>query len=101
MNRRTFAFGTLFAIGLVTAEASNAELLTPWEKFCLNTNKPGQDLANCLDGLPSGGGRNKVLLPQPKPHNIPCTTGQSGRPGVSTRRSCEDMPRRSNGGSAS
>lgn len=54
------AAGTMIAMGL-TGPAS-AEL-TPWEKFCLHTSKPGQDLANCLDGLPSGGGgRNKVLV---------------------------------------
>ena len=61
-NRRLVAFGTLLAVGLISAGPAAAEL-TPWEKFCLMTSKPGQDLANCLDGLPSGGGRNKVAAP--------------------------------------
>jgi hypothetical protein len=64
INRRLVAFGTLFAVGLISVGPATAELLTPWEKFCLNTSKPGQDLANCLDGLPSGGGRNKVVAPR-------------------------------------
>ena len=70
MNRRTFALGTMIVAGLVTAGPAKAELLTPWEKFCLNTSKPGQDLANCLDGLPSGGTANKVVTPRSKPSVI-------------------------------
>ena len=66
MSRRTFALGILIVAGLVTAGPANAELLKPWEKFCLNTSKPGQDLANCLDGLPSGGAANKVVASRPK-----------------------------------
>ena len=62
-NHRLVAFGTLFAVGLIAAGPAAAEL-SPWEKFCLNTSKPGQDLANCLDGLPSGGGPNRVAAPR-------------------------------------
>ena len=67
MNRRIVAIATLIAAGLVTAGPAAAELLTPWEKFCLNTSKPGQDLANCLDGLTYGGAANKVVTPRSKP----------------------------------
>ena len=26
--------------------------LDPWEKFCLLTSKPGEELGRCLDGVP-------------------------------------------------
>jgi hypothetical protein len=42
--------------------AAAGDPLSPWEKFCLNTSAPGQALANCLDGLPSRGGKNKKLV---------------------------------------
>ena len=61
MNRRFFALGAMVAVGMIATAGPAAADLTPWEKFCLMTSKPGQDLANCLDGLPSGGGRNKTL----------------------------------------
>jgi hypothetical protein len=68
MNRRLFALGAVAAL-VMTAGPAAADL-TPWEKFCLLTSKPGKDLANCLDGLPSGGGRNKTLTaPSGKPHH--------------------------------
>lgn len=47
------AAASLLAVGFSTTGA-RADL-TPWEKFCLHTAKPGKDLGNCLDGLPSQG----------------------------------------------
>ncbi len=54
------AAGAMIATGL-TGPAS-ADPLSPWEKFCLTTSAPGKDLGNCLDGLPSRGGRNNILV---------------------------------------
>jgi hypothetical protein len=52
------AAGTTIAMGITGPAFAE---LTPWEKFCLNTAKP-KDLGRCLDGLPSGGGRNNILV---------------------------------------
>jgi hypothetical protein len=81
INRRLVAFGTLLAVGLISAGPAAAEL-TPWEKFCLKTSKPGKDIANCLDGLPSGGGQNKVAAPR-----------GSSRPGVLVKTRNHNGPR--------
>jgi len=58
------AVGAIVAIGatVITGPAAAGDPLSAWEKFCLRTSSPGQDLANCLDGLPSRGGRNNVLV---------------------------------------
>lgn len=29
-----------------------ADILTPWEKFCLLTSEPGDDIDRCLNGQP-------------------------------------------------
>lgn len=62
------------AAGFTFPGTARAEL-TPWEYFCLVTSDPGQDLADCLDGVPSksksksgafvapGGGKGKTVAP--------------------------------------
>ncbi|MDJ0631512.1 MAG: hypothetical protein QNJ44_24890 [Rhodobacter sp.] len=52
--KRTIATLTAIAVtaSLLGAMPAAADL-TPWEKFCLMNSKPGKDLDNCLNGLPS------------------------------------------------
>ena len=46
--------GAIVGVGLnvSTAQASSSGDLSPWEMFCFLTSKDGQDLADCLNGLP-------------------------------------------------
>ena len=59
----TAVTGALLALAVSLATPAAAEL-SPWEKFCLLNAKPGQDTANCLNGLPSRGGKGKTVLTQ-------------------------------------
>ena len=86
------AAGALLALGsVVSVNSAAADPLSPWEKFCLNTQAPGQALGNCLDGLPSSSGpsllRGLVIL---KPHDgfaapTPAPTGQPLAPRMTLR----------------
>lgn len=82
----TAAVGALLALGMLSATVpAAADPLSPWEKFCLHTSAPGKALGNCLDGLPSRGGRAIIGTPGPR------------RSGIATRTSSRFMavPRRS------
>jgi hypothetical protein len=60
-SSRLFAAAAGAAISIVMVGPAAAEL-TPWQKFCLKTKAPGEEIARCLDGLPSVGGPNQVLV---------------------------------------
>jgi len=86
--RLTLVTGALLALAVPLATTASAEL-SPWEKFCLINAKPGQDTANCLNGLPSRGGKGKTVLTQDSllpgisvPLPPPSATGSPGKPNM-------------------